>query len=175
MQKEVIVSTLDEKQKTLLTWLEFQDLKKWQEGPEGKWTTGQQVLHLLQSIKPINDALSMPKFFIKLKFGKANRAVRDYDSIVNRYHERLKEAEGKTFKASQNMKIPTLKEKKYLLNRLQVENKKLQYKILKRWNDTQLDTMVLPHPLMGKMPIREIVMWTAYHIEHHTKILQEKY
>ena len=73
------------------------------------------------------------------------------------------------------MKIPSVKEKEYILNRLQVENKKLQYKTLKRWSDQQLDHYVLPHPLMGKMPVREIIMWTAYHVDHHTKALMSNY
>ena len=175
MNKEDIVSNLEKKHNSLVDWLQNQDDNKWQEGPEGKWTTGQQALHLLQSIKPLNDALSMPKLLLKLKFGKANRELRNYDAIVKRYQERLVDAQGKTFKGSKNMKVPTLNEKEYILNRLQAENKKLQYKTLKRWSDKQLDTYILPHPLMGKMPVREIIMWTAHHVEHHTKILQEKY
>ena len=175
MNKEDIVSNLEEKHSTIIHWLQNQEDDKWLEGPEGKWTSGQQALHLLQSIKPLNDALSMPKILLKFKFGKANRELRDYDTIVKRYQERLVDALGKTYKGSQNMKVPTLSEKEYILNRLQVENKKLQYKTLKRWNDKQLDTYILPHPLMGKMPVREIIMWTAHHVEHHTKILQEKY
>jgi len=175
MNKEDIVINLQEKHSTLIDWLQNQEDSKWQEGPEGKWTSGQQALHLLQSIKPLNDALSMPKFLLKLKFGKANRALRDYDTIVKRYQERLVGVQGKTFKGSQNMKVPSLSEKEYILSRLQVENKKLQYKTLKRWSDKQLDTYILPHPLMGKMPVREIIMWTAHHVEHHTQILQEKY
>ena len=175
MHKDDIVLKLEEKHQTLINWLEGIDNDKWLEGPEGKWTVGQQALHLLQSIKPLNDALSMPKFILKYKFGKANREVRDYNAIVTRYLERLKDAQGKTYKGSQNMKVPTVKEKEYILNRLQVENKKLQYKTQKRWSDKQLNTYILPHPLMGKMPVREIIMWTAYHVEHHTKILQDKY
>jgi len=175
MQKDDIVLKLEEKHQTLFNFLENHDIDKWQEGPEGKWTAGQQALHLLQSIKPLNDALSMPKFILKYKFGKANREVRDYDAIVKRYEERLLDVQGKTFKGSRNMKVPTQNEKEYILNRLRVENKKLQYKTLKRWSDKQLDSYILPHPLMGKMPVREIIMWTAHHVEHHTKILQEKY
>lgn len=174
MDKESIANLLEEKNQALLEWLEQQDPEKWQKGPEGKWTTGQQALHLLQSIKPLNDALSMPKFLLRYKFGKANREVRSYETIIQRYQERLKDAQGRTFKGSQNMKVPTLKDKKYILSRLQVENKKLQYKT-KKISNKNLDTLILPHPLMGKMPIREIIMWTAHHIEHHTKTLQEKY
>jgi uncharacterized protein YggL (DUF469 family) len=174
MDKESIANLLEEKNQLLLNWLEQQDSEKWQQGPEGKWTTGQHALHLLQSIKPLNDALSMPKFLLRYKFGKANREVRNYDAIVKRYQDRLKEAQGITFKGSQHMKVPSFKEKRYILTRLQVENKKLQYKT-KKMSDNNLDTLILPHPLMGKMPVREIIMWTAHHIEHHTKTLQEKY
>jgi len=175
MHKDDIVLKLEEKHLALLNWLKNQNDDKWLSGPEGKWTTGQQALHLLQSIKPLNDALSFPKFILKYKFGKVNRDIRNYDTVVKRYQERLIEAKGKTFKGSQNMKTPSLKEKSYILNRLQVENKKLQYKTLKRWSDKQLDSYILPHPLMGKMPVREIIMWTAYHVEHHTNILKENY
>ena len=175
MDKETIINTLEEKYQRLFDWLSQQDDDTWETGPDGKWTTGQIVLHLLQSIKPLNTALSLPKFFLKYKYGTSNRALRDYDAVVKRYQERLEDAKGLTFKGSRNMKVPKLKEKTYLLNRLQVEYKKLQYKTEKRWSDKQLDTLILPHPLMGKMPVREIVMWTAYHVEHHTKILKENY
>ena len=174
MDKEAIAELIDEKHETLFNWLEQQDPEHWETGPNGKWTTGQQALHLLQSLKPLNDALSMPKFLLKYKFGKANRAVRDYSTVVQRYQERLKNAEGMTFKGSRNMKVPKLKDKDYIINRLKTECKKLQYKT-KKWKDNDLDNFILPHPLMGKMPVREIVMWTAYHVEHHTKTLKENY
>lgn len=174
MQKEDIANLLEEKHNQLINWLQHQPEDQWEAGPEGKWTTGQQALHLLQSAKALNDAMSMPKFLLKFKFGKANRNVRNFDAIVERYNERLKDAQGKTYGPSKHMKTPKLKDKDYIINRLQVEHKKLQYKTQK-WNDKHLDGLILPHPLMGKMPVREIVMWTAHHVAHHTKRLQEDY
>lgn len=174
MDKETIADLIEAKHSELISWLKNQPEESWSQGPEGKWTTGQQALHLLQSIKPLNNALSMPKFLLRYKFGKANRPVRDYNAIVKRYQERLEDAKGKTFKGSENMKVPTVSEKEYILNRLQTEQKKLQYKTNKI-SDKNLDTLILPHPLMGKMPIREIIMWTAYHVEHHTDTLKKHY
>jgi hypothetical protein len=72
------------------------------------------------------------------------------------------------------MKVPTLNEKEYILSRLQTEQKKLQYKT-KKISNKNLDTLILPHPLMGKMPIREIIMWTAHHVEHHTETVKSKF
>lgn len=174
MHKDRIADLLEEKYHTLLNWLEEQDDEKWTQGPEDKWTTGQQALHLLQSIKPLNDILSMPRFFFKYIFGTTNRDLSDYETIVNRYLERLEEFKVNPAKPSKKLKVPKIQDKRYLLTRLQVESKKLQYKT-RRISDKNLDTLVLPHPIMGKMPIREILMWTAYHVEHHTKQLQEKY
>jgi uncharacterized damage-inducible protein DinB len=174
MDKDLIADLIEEKNQALINWISNQEDDKWLEGPKGKWTTGQHALHLLQSIKPLNAALSMPKFLLRYKFGKSNRDIRDYQTVVNRYQERLKDAEGVTFGPSKNMEIPDLTEKQYLLNRLQVESKKLQYKT-RKISDKNLNSLILPHPLMGKMPIREIIMWTAHHIEHHTNTLREKY
>jgi len=174
MDKEDIADLLEHKYRTLFNWLEQHDNMQWEIGPEGKWTTGQQVLHLLQSIKPLNTALSLPKFLLKYKYGVTNRDVRDYDSVIKRYQERLPEAKEATFKGSQKMTPPKLQDKNYLITRLKVENKKLQHKV-KKWTDKDLDNLILPHPLMGKMPVREIIMWSAYHAEHHTKQLMEKY
>ena len=174
MDKEAIADLIETKHSELISWLENQPEDSWIQGPDGKWTTGQHALHLLQSIRPLNDALSLPKFLLRLKFGKANRPVRDYDAIVQRYQERLEDAKGKTFKGSKNMKIPTLSDKHYILNRLQTEYKKLQYKT-RKISDKNLDTVILPHPLMGKMQVREIIMWTAYHVEHHTTTLKTNY
>ena len=175
MDKESIAALLDEKHQKLIQWLENQDDEKWEQGPKGKWTTGQVTLHLLQSIKPLNTALSMPKFIVRYKFGKANREVRDYDTVIKRYNERLKNVpQGATFRPSRNMKIPKLSDKRYLLNRLQVESKKLQYKT-RKMSDKHLDTLILPHPLMGKMIVREILMWMPYHVEHHTNGLMKNY
>ena len=174
MDKEQIADLLEEKHEALFNWLEQQEPEAWESGPNGKWTTGQQALHLLQSIKPLNTAMSLPKFVLRYKFGKSNRDVRQYDAIVSRYKERLEGAKGMTYKGSENMKTPKLKDKPYIIDRLKTECKKLQYKT-KKWKDKDLDNLILPHPLMGKMPVREIVMWTAYHVEHHTDTLKKNY
>jgi len=174
MDKDSIADLLEAKHSELISWLEQQPDDAWTEGPEGKWTSGQQVLHLLQSIKPLNNALSMPRFLLRYKFGKANRPVREHDAIIKRYQERLAGAKGKTFEGSKKMKVPTIADKHFILDRLQVEQKKLQY-TTKKISDKNLDILVLPHPLMGKMPVREIIMWTAYHVEHHTETLKTNY
>lgn len=109
-----------------------------------------------------------------MQYGVANRPLRNKDKIIKRYNERLEQNTGKTFKKSCNMEVPSLTEKEYLLDRIQVEQKKLQHKI-KRLSDKKLDTLVLPHPLMGKMPVKELLIWSAHHVDHHLATLKSHY
>ena len=37
------------------------------------------------------------------------------------------------------------------------------------FSEKQLDTFILPHPLLGKLTLREMLYFTIYHAEHHKK------
>jgi len=174
MEKEDIALLLQEKNDILINLLKNQNDDYWEVGPKGKWTTAGHAKHLLQAIKPLNFALSLPRFVLKNRFGTTNRPLRSYDEVTSRYLEKLNENSNVTFAPSKNMKEPKLKDKDYIIDRLQMEHMKLIYKT-KHLSDKNLDELVLPHPLMGKMPIREMLMWTAYHIEHHTVVLRKSY
>jgi len=174
MDKKEISILLEEKHRQLFDWLQIQSKDRWLFAPENKWTVGQHILHLVNSIKLLNKALNYPKFIIKYKFGTNNRENRNYVYIVSNYQNKLIQNQDKAKAFNKSLKIPTASEKENLLTQLQIQNKKLQYKTNKI-SDKNLDTLLIPHPLMGRMTIREIIMWTAYHTQHHTEILKEKY
>jgi uncharacterized damage-inducible protein DinB len=174
MTKEEIIEVLEKKHQNLFDWLEKQPNDAWGKGPEGKWTTGQHVLHLVNSIKLLNNALSYPKFILKYKFGVSNREARTYEVVSAKYHEKLIKHQDLSKAFNKNLKTPTLSERKKTLAILQIQNKKLQHKT-KKWKDKELDTLLIPHPLMGRMTVREIIMWTAHHTAHHTETLIENY
>ena len=174
MDKLVIADLIEEKYQELFDWLNQQPGENWEQGPGGKWTTSQHILHLVNSLQLLNNVLSYPRFFFKYKFGLSNRPSREYDAVVKRYQEKLEEHKDKTIAFNENLKSPLLKDRIRLLNRLQIQHKKLQYKT-RKINDVNLDTLVIPHPLMGKMTVRELIMWAAYHTEHHTTILKKLY
>ncbi len=174
MTKEEIVIILENKHQELFDWLDLQTDESWIQGPEGKWTVGQHILHLVDASKLLNKALGYPKFILKYKFGKSNRDTRSYDDVSKRYQEKLSMNQEKAKTFNQDLKTPSTSERKQLIAQLQVENKKLQARTHK-WKDRHLDTLLIPHPLMGKMTVREIIMWSAYHTNHHTDILKEFY
>lgn len=174
MTKEAIVKLLEEKHQLLFDWLENQPEENWVKGPDGKWTTGQQVLHLATSLEMLNKGLSYPKFILKSKFGVRNRDLRDYKTVSANYFSKLKISQEIATKFNSTLKTPAISERKKLINTLKKEQQKLQRTTLK-WKDKDLDRYLLPHPLMGRMPVREIIMWTACHTEDHTKTLKENY
>jgi len=166
MKKQQIIEVLEEKHKELFLWLENH--------PDQKWTTGQHILHLEISARMLNKALSMPRFLLKYKFGTSNRPSRTYQEVAKRYNERLAENQERAKKFNQDLKIPDIEKKYQLISKLQILNKKLQYKTNKL-KGKDLDTLLLPHPLMGKMTVREIIMWSAHHTDHHLDILKKNY
>lgn len=174
MDKVDIADLLERKHIELFAWLEKQPIDNWEKGPESKWTTGQHILHLVNSLQLLNNALSYPRFFLKYKFGVCNREPRNYDAVAKKYQQKLIENEERARVFNQKLKTPTLKERDRLLTRFQIQQKKLQYKT-KKISDRNLDTLIIPHPLMGKMTVREIIMWTAHHTEHHLETLQKIY
>ncbi|MBK8561776.1 MAG: DinB family protein [Saprospiraceae bacterium] len=175
MEKTKIPALLDEKFNNMAQWLKTHPADKWALGPTGKWTAGQHIVHLIQSTKPLVRALSLPGFVLRWKFGKANRPSRDYDTIVARYHEKLAAVNGVVVSPfSQNMPATPPEGKEALIAELSALNKKLNRKMA-GWSDAQLDKLLVPHPLMGRMTLREILMWNAYHTEHHHGILVKSY
>lgn len=174
MNKLDIVDLLESKHLDLFSWLNAQPKDNWEKGPTDKWTTSQHILHLVNSLQLLNKALGYPKFILKYKFGVSNRASRDYDTVAKKYQTKLTKNQDKAKKFNSKLKKPSLKERDQLLIKLQIQQKKLQYKA-KKISNKNLDTLVIPHPLMGKMTIREIIMWTAYHTEHHLTTLKKLY
>ena len=174
MDRPSIIEINEVKFKDLADWIEIHGKEYWTYGPSGKWTTAQHIVHLVQSMKPLNKALLIPKLALKMKFGKANRSPRDYEQVVNRYQEKLKSAQGIVSPFSKEMPNPTTDEISLWMKKLEKEKDKLVSSVDNKWKEKDLDTCLLPHPLMGRMLVREILMWNAYHTEHHLKLIIDR-
>lgn len=137
-----------------------------------RWTTGQELDHLVRCASPVNLALSLPKIALRLRFGKRTHTPRDYDGVVKTYQDVL--ANGG--KAGGPYIPPTvaLAKKANLLQKFNHEKQKM-LKLIHKWDDTALDNRVILHPLIGKMTIREILFFTVYHTQHHLKSMNTHY
>ncbi len=132
-----------------------------------KWTAGQQIEHLIISTQPLKILRWLPVFLIKNKFGLANRPSKTYDELVARYKEKL--ALGGTAPSRFNPKKVAFTAKKGL-NKTLLSNVDTLKKVAGRFSEVELDTLIIPHPLLGKLTLREMLMFTAYHALHHLEI-----
>ncbi len=141
-------------------------------GPEGKWTTGQHAYHLIKSVQPLNQALGLPKLAISTMFGKSKSGSTSAQGVITKYQNALAEGGQATGKY---VPKPILNDRKdEIFERLSSEYQKLQSN-LDKWKEEDLDKYRLPHPLIGKLTIREMIYFTIYHTEHHIKTLKEQY
>lgn len=133
-----------------------------------KWTAGQHFEHICLSVSPLTKALRLPRFVLKMIFGKANRPSRDYDPLVEKYHDKL--AKGGTASRRFIPKQVNPEQQILLKNKLSGIVEQL-CKTVNRYSELELDHYILPHPLLGKITIREMLYFTIYHVEHHKKLL----
>jgi hypothetical protein len=135
-----------------------------------KWTAGQQLDHILRSLMPLNLILSFPKWMMKLIFSKANRPSKTYEALVAKYVQKL-ERGGRASKQFIPHTIETAK-KEVLKNKVEQSVSKL-CRLLTKYSEQEMDTLVLPHPLLGKITLREMMYFTIYHVEHHHNLTKE--
>ena len=139
--------------------------------PDDKWSIAQNVDHIIISTRQTKLAYLLPKFIVRLYTGKPNRPSRSYDELVKKYHAKL-EAGGK----ASGVFIPKIitggKEK--LMNDWMKISAAYINTLDKNWKDDQLDNYLAPHPLLGKITLRELCYFTIYHTEHHLNIIKQR-
>lgn len=171
--KEAIIEQLEISYHKLIHWLGDQSETQFTVSPAPeKWTTGQHADHLIKSTLPLNSVFKMPRFTIKAMFGKPNRDSRSYDEIVEKYLQKLKE--GGVASGRFLPKEVQVADKYKIMAELTLEKEKLQ-NVLRNWREADLDKYLIPHPLLGKLTVREMFYFTIYHTEHHTAILRKQY
>ena len=136
--------------------------------PNEKWTAGQQLDHINRSVGAVKMALTLPKFMIRLIIGKANRASKEYETLVDKY--KLKLEQGGRAGGRYLPKAVEPARKKDLGHKLLKTVDSLCKKI-DRFDERELDYYILPHPLLGKLTLREMLYFTIYHAQHHQKLI----
>ena len=126
----------------------------------GKWTAGQQFSHVYLTLLPFLKVLPS-KEFIMQKFGKINRPTWNYTTVIENYFKTSLKAPPQ-FLPEQ---VP-LEQKAIITANIQKKLLSIQ-QLLNQYTDDELDTLVLPHPLLGNLTIREMFYLMTYHPTHH--------
>ncbi|MCW3119041.1 MAG: DinB family protein [Chitinophagaceae bacterium] len=164
MTKEEIILRLDSGYKEFTGFITALNEKDLMHAPVGKWNAGQQLDHLIRAVSPLSTGLMLPKFILKMVFGKANRASKSYEELVKKYLEKLDRGGKASGRFIPKQIDPSQRQKS--INHLLRLVTRLGEKI-DNYSENQLDAYTLPHPLLGKLTIREMMYFTIYHAEHH--------
>lgn len=94
MEQQQIISQLKEKHSSFIAYLDSLSNEEFLFSLNGKWSAGQQLDHICRSVKPLTQIAIVPKFMIRLLFGRANRQSKTYEELIKKYTLKL-EAGGK--------------------------------------------------------------------------------
>lgn len=170
-EKEEVIEAIILQHKKFKETITALDQKTFDFSWEGKWTPGQQLEHIKKSVAPVVLAFRLPRFMLKYQFGVTNRPSRSYDALASRY---LKALDGKTAVAPKQFQPPPVPFKTRQ-KQFKAYEKVVQkfVKLTQKCPEKDLDYYVLPHPLIGKLTLREILFFCLYHVQHHHQITKE--
>jgi len=140
--------------------------------PESKWSPAQQVKHLTIAANNTKLAFALPKFIVRWYAGKPNRPSRSYDELVAKYKLKLMQG-GKASGRFIPKPIFASYGKQTMLDQFKRSMDNLMHAIKSKWKESQLDQYIAPHPLLGKITLRELGCFTIYHTYHHLESIQK--
>ena len=110
-----------------------------------------------------------------MAFGLAEGGSRSYADIVATYRSAL-EAGGKAGKWGPSDRVPDLTPDAWRLPIMDYwrDSSELLRSALTGWSERALDRYRLPHPLIGMLTLRELLLWTLYHNALHARRIAER-
>jgi len=137
----------------------------------GKWTAGQDLNHLIKSLRLTNFAYALPLFMLRMLFGKPNRKSRSASELRERYRKALVNG----VKAPSMVKPGRVSHaQRDILLKKHSEATEILCRRLERLKDDDLEGFLVKHPAIGRVTLREMALLTQLHTEHHTGLLKAK-
>ncbi len=142
----------------------------------GVWSPAENVIHLIKSVKAVASALRVPKVALTLRFGTSRRGSRTYPEVRSDYHQRLAKGGVAT-----GPYVPATLEPADASEAARVRDRALAgwegagrdlVRGLGKWREAALDKYRMPHPLLGKLTVREMLFFTHFHDLHHVEVVR---
>lgn len=163
MTKHQLIETFVKNHQTAVDYIDQLNEQEYLYTRDGKWTAGQQLNHIALTIVPFTRALAS-KEYLAQKFGLLERESWDYQTVLDNYAQT-------SLKAPEQFLPPAevgLAEKENITTAIQGDLEKIEA-LLGLYEEDELDRLAMPHPLLGKMSVREIFYLMGYHPIHHLK------
>lgn len=140
--------------------------------PVDKWSPAQQTKHLVKSTDTARLAFTLPKFLVRWIGGKPNRPSRTYDDLVARYKQKLEQG-GKASGRYIPKPIPVSYGRERLLQDFERSMKRFARALVRNRTEPDLERYIAPHPLLGKITLRELCYFTIHHSYHHLESIKK--
>jgi hypothetical protein len=139
------------------------------------WSPADHIRHLQISSAPLVVALNVPRWILALRFGRGTGRSRSFDEIRAAYQRRLAEGGQAGRYAPHPALAPadTESARCAIMNAWTGVTVALQNAVA-RWPEEALDCRMLPHPLLGRLTVREILAFTVYHTAHHLRRVAQR-
>lgn len=145
---------------------------------EDVWSPAENLIHLVRSVKAVASGLAMPKLALRLMFGTSKDGSRTFEGVRQVYRDRLSRgarATGPYVPPALDVADEAAADatRSRILSGWDRAGGSLVEK-LRGWNEKSLDKLRLPHPLLGKLTVREMTFFTLYHDRHHLKSVRDR-
>ena len=139
------------------------------------WSPAWHVRHLAKANFPVGRALRLPKWVLRLIFGKAPELSRTFDKLREDYRARLAAGgqAGRFAPSDQEMPADLEAWRQEIVARYETSvNEWIAGS--QSWSERDIDRVRLPHPLLGKLTVREMLFFTLYHNAHHMALVARR-
>lgn len=163
-----IISSLKDSGQHAQNWFEAIPADQFFTRQGESWSASDNVDHMIKAIKPITKAMKLPKMALQTLFGKPVNLSRSYEEICRIYGDEIAKGAkaAETFLPKQETPDTPQEIKEELLGQLSMELDKL-LSAIEKWEENDLDEVQLPHPIIGKITIREMLFFTIHHNLRH--------
>ena len=144
--------------------------------PQGPaWSPAEHARHLVKSLRPLVRVLRWPRPVLGLLFGRHRGPGRDFAELRRTYQAALA-AGGQAGRFAPSVQPPPqdlAAGQEAILSRLGATARAVQAAV-QRWPEPTLDRYQLPHPLLGRLTVREMLEFSVYHHAHHLRRVAER-
>lgn len=138
------------------------------------WNPAEHLQHLCTSVSAVARGMGMPRLLLRLRFGRARAPSRGFGEMREAYRARLAAGGGATGAFVPPREEGAARERREaLLARWMRVNDRLR-DALEGWSERDLDRILLPHPLLGKLTTREMLLFTLHHGLHHVEAAKRR-
>jgi hypothetical protein len=132
------------------------------------WSPADNLRHLIKSTTPVSRALALPASALETMFGRASEPSASYVALRDRYRSLLAGGVDAGEYAPSPVAVPDEQAawQREIVSACRDALADLAT-VVARWEDGDLDRYRLPHPLLGALTVREMLIFTVYHYEHH--------